>query len=378
MRYFLTALSSFSLLLGACAITPANTTLTDTTGLSGSMEPVFFATNRLPSPDQRIRFTGDRDIKVHYGKTDIWIPDGVHSGFVSYPKKSVKPEKHYAMAGYRDINGDETFLVEINQALDTLPAGEEKVVFIYTHGFRIPFGHGLFRHAQIAHDFESEGISLFFSWPSAGETTKYLYDKESTLLARDEFAELLTLLSKSNASRISIMAHSMGVNLTMEALRTLSLKGEDHILKKISPLMLAAPDIDQDFFKDQIRDVRPLPDPAMVFVSDKDRALQLSQLLRGGHPRVGEGEDITALRALGLFVVDMSDFDDSQYRDNHDAFASSPTLLRMIQNQQLSRDTLLAAEADESRESGAASLQGLLQSVIFLPFRVMEEANDPK
>ena len=35
----------------------------------------------------------------------------------------------------------------------------------------------------------------------------------------------------------------------------------------------------------------------MVFVSDKDRALQLSQLLRGGHPRVGEGEDITALRA---------------------------------------------------------------------------------
>ncbi len=96
-----------------------------------------------------------------------------------------------------------------------------------------------------------------------------------------------------------LVGHSMGGFVTMEALRTLSLRGEKHVLRRITALLLAAPDIDLDVFEKQIRDIDPMPRPTAVMTSRSDRALGVSSFITGGHARVGTAPAFRYFRNTG-------------------------------------------------------------------------------
>jgi esterase/lipase superfamily enzyme len=115
----------------------------------------------------------------------------------------------------------------------------------------------------------------------------------------------------------------------MEALRTASLRGDTGLIRSLEATILAAPDIDVDVFNQQLDALEPMPEPFIVMVSSKDRALQLGQRLRGGSPRVGEGTDIEDLQARGIIVIDLSK-SDSADRLNHSTFAGSETLRKLM------------------------------------------------
>ena len=190
--------------------------------------------------------------------------------------------------------------------------------------------------------------------------------------ARDGLTDVLLAAGASDAETIFLMGHSMGALLSVEAVRQLSLMGRNDVLEKLSPMVLAAPDIDADVFRTQMAKINPKPDPFIVLVSRRDRALSFSDRLRGGYLRVGEGKNIDDLRALGVTVFDLSDLTDGD-RINHATFASSGQLINMINDSDIV-DTILSGGAENSQpgEDGVSLLSDLLSGIVFLPVRALD------
>lgn len=137
-----------------------------------------------------------------------------------------------------------------------------------------------FRAAQIAYDYKLDVVTVHYAWPSGGALGLYVYDRDSSVFARDSLANFLQLITETNATDITVAAHSMGSYVTLEAMRTLSLKGKQRVIDRISTLLMAAPDI--DVFEQQLRDIRRLPKATAVQVSKRDRALIISRRITGG------------------------------------------------------------------------------------------------
>jgi hypothetical protein len=65
--------------------------------------------------------------------------------------------------------------------------------------------------------------------------------------------ETLEVLRDGDADQINILAHSMGNWVTVEALRQIKIAGGLPQIDKLGSIFLAAPDIDIDVFKSQMR-----------------------------------------------------------------------------------------------------------------------------
>ncbi|MEO0980722.1 MAG: alpha/beta fold hydrolase, partial [Pseudomonadota bacterium] len=232
---------------------------------------------------------------------------------------------------------------------------------IFIHGYNVSYVSGIYRQAQLIHDFNQPVVGIHYSWPSAGKTSAYLYDRDSVQFARDGLQKTIELAARSEAKTVAVVAHSMGTLLTMEAVRQLSLANKKSVLKKISPLVLASPDIDEDVFASQVAVIDPRPAPFLVLASRKDKALKLSRDLRGGTARVGQGNDIESLQALGITVLDLSEISDGQDGASHATFANSPTLIRLIQTGAISPVSL-----PETREAFAQRVGDGVADMLFL------------
>ncbi|MEM8633723.1 MAG: alpha/beta fold hydrolase, partial [Pseudomonadota bacterium] len=280
----------------------------------------------------------------------------------SYPSRIPNPEREFAITKFNKLDSD-SFRHSINQRLAF--QGPSKTVFVFVHGYNVPYSQGVYRIGQMVADFEADAVPVHYSWPSDGHQLGYLYDRDSVQFARDGFVQLLDEISTSDAETLFIMGHSMGCLLVMEGLRSLALLGRDDILEMISPIVLASPDIDVDVFNGQLRYLAPRPDPFIVFVASDDGALRLSQRLRGGHARVGEGGNIATLQQQGITVLDLSEVDLGD-GSQHTAFASSPTLIQVLQQARTVEGTLASADRSE-RGSPLEALSELTSGLLYLP-----------
>ncbi len=102
------------------------------------------------------------------------------------------------------------------------------------------------------------------------------HDRDSALFARDGLEALLREIAAAGSNRIVLVAHSLGSSVTMEALRQLRIGGRDDVLNRISGVILMSPDLDVDLFRSQAQRVDPLPQPFVIFTSQRDRALRIS------------------------------------------------------------------------------------------------------
>jgi esterase/lipase superfamily enzyme len=110
----------------------------------------------------------------------------------------------------------------------------------------------------------------------------------------------------------------MGNWVTVEAFRV-----KDK--SKIGVILLAAPDLDFDVFKSQLRSFGKIDHPFYVILSRDDKALGISSFIAGGQTRVGNATNAAELTALGATVIDLSDV---QANDpvNHGKFMELATI----------------------------------------------------
>lgn len=295
-----------------------------------TVERVFIASNRHldpGAPEEAIHQSiGDRrDPVLRYGHMDISIPPVHEVGQIEWPGDDrPDPARHFvARSGERYANQ--------RAFLGALPrhAGRPDVV-LFVHGFNVNNAEAIYRLAQIAHDFETVDPVISFSWPSAGDPRGYVYDRDSVIFARDDLESLLKGLSAANR-RTLIVAHSMGSQLVMETLRQMAISGNGGALADLSGVALISPDIDEDVFLRQASRIKPFPQPFLVIVSSRDRALSLSAFLTGTPSRLGSIRDPERLANLPIEIIDLSSIEGGD-RTGHSTAFTSPVAIRLLRD----------------------------------------------
>lgn len=309
--------------LGGCASRPGPDALTPTLTEAPGATPrkILVATTRARDLNPGILFSGERGAGLDFASVTLTVPPTHKDGAIEWPKQAPgNPATDMVVheAVYRDT--ETQFLQDLNAELAKRPKGQRDV-FLFVHGYNTMFSEALYRLTQMAHDADATAVPVLFTWASRGKTEDYVYDNNSATAARDELERTLTLLAQSNAEHISILAHSMGNWVTVEALRQMKIDGTMIAANRIGNIILAAPDIDVDVFKSQLKRFGKPAKPFVVIVSHDDKALRISDLIAGGKQRLGAYKNDAELVALGAVVVDMTDVKSEGDGLNHGKFA---------------------------------------------------------
>lgn len=314
----------------------------------GSVREVFVATTR--GLDENGNYSGKRVEAVSFGRYGVSVPPVREAGEIKWPPRSGKIDAETQFlttyAGRYQSSGD--FRSGLNKELRA--NGGEAVIFV--HGFNNTFSEGVYRIAQMAHDLDLPGTIVHYSWPSAAQPLGYVYDRDSALFARDGLERLLNEVEDAGAKRVVLVAHSMGSTLVMEALRQIAIRQKSDVLDRIGGVILISPDIDVDVFRAQALAIPELPQPFIVFSSERDRILRLSATLTGQRDRLGTLNDITRVGDLPITFLDTAAFSSGS---GHFNLGNSPSLLRLL-------DGILSVDA--SLDADRIARTGLLPGAV--------------
>lgn len=312
--------SLLCMVLVACSA-PKLAYLSETIPEDAIQQPVFIAKSGA-SADSASLFTSGRTPGLHFGRATVSIPADHVPGEVHWPNVyPPNPERHFVLSE----------AVRFGSAQDlraaARPSGDgERIVFV--HGYNTNTAKAVYSAAQIQNDFELDAPVISFIWPSAARPRGYLYDRDSILFARSDLVSVLKDLTQSPGERVSLVGHSMGTALVMEALRELALSGDRSTLRRISSVLLVAPDLDPEVFRSQARDVGALPQPFVVFVSANDQALRLSSFLAFDR-RLGAIRTVEDIKGLNVTLIDVTALADGE-RLNHDIALTSPAAIQLL------------------------------------------------
>lgn len=323
--------------LASCAHRPENVFLPVATNPAPGTSQVemLVATTRRASKIPGEMFGGERGDPAF---ADIVIsipPDRVRKiGEVEWPKViPADPRREFATISATVLKRDE-IISELHARLSRAPS---RKVLIFVHGYNSRFDDAVFRFAQIVHDSGAKVVPLLFTWPSRGELLAYGYDRESANYSRDALEATLNYLVRDpSVSEVSVLAHSMGNWVTLEALRQMAIRNRG-ISTKIKSVMLASPDVDVDVFRTQLLSMGVRRPHLTLFVSNDDKALKASQWLWGGTARLGTVDaEVEPYRDLmereNIDVVDLSRINTADQL-NHGKFSESPEVIRLIGRQ---------------------------------------------
>ena len=293
---------------------------------------LLVASTRARDASASALYSGERGADLDFATVRISVPPTHKPGGIEWAKQAPgNPNTDMVVqeAVFRDT--DQQFLHDLNAELAKRPPGQKKV-FVFVHGYNTMFSEALLRLTQMAHDSGAPGVPVLFTWASRGKAEDYVYDNNSATAARDDLERTLTLIARSNAEEVSIMAHSMGNWVTVEALRQMKIAGTNLPSKRMGQVILASPDLDVDVFKTQLKRFGKPEKPFVVIVSRDDKALGLSDFLAGGKVRLGAYANDQELVDLGAVVVDMTNVkaDDKM---NHGKFAQLAEIAPQLRGQ---------------------------------------------
>jgi esterase/lipase superfamily enzyme len=272
-----------------------------------SVVQVFYATDRRetvhpergPRYDERHSPSG----QINYGICTVSIPKIHKLGKMETPSLlrlefRPDPRKHIVLQEVQSLE-EALFL---DRVATSVAASAAKETFIFVHGFNVTFEDAARRTGQIAFDLHFVGAPIFFSWPSYGRIPDYTRDESNIIWSTPHFERFLSLIAqRSGAKRIHIIAHSMGNRAVCDALKALSY---DPNAVKFDHLVLAAPDIDADTFRELAAIIRRLSGRITLYESSNDKAIRASKKIHG-NARAGE----PLLVIPGLDTIDASAID---------------------------------------------------------------------
>ncbi|MDP3507259.1 MAG: alpha/beta hydrolase [Candidatus Melainabacteria bacterium] len=173
---------------------------------------------------------------------------------------------------------------------------EDKNIFLFAHGYKNPF-HGALRTAATL-AYNAERPVIFYSWPSVAKLRSYTSDENNVEWSQEHFNDVIARLEKlctdEQSLKVRLMAHSMGTRLLVRA--TPLLREKKHIVETA----LICPDVDDGLVKHYARRYLSVKGTTVIrlYMSQRDKALVLSQFVHGGYTRLGEHAD-----AIGSWVT---------------------------------------------------------------------------
>ena len=334
----------------------------------GYLEPVLVASSRQRDPDGP-GFGRAPAPGLGFSQFTVSVPPDRAPGTVTFPANTTPdPRRDFLIVDSQVIADGAGFIRAVNAAVATRPKNQREV-FVFVHGFNTNFAEGLYRQAQMRHDFGAPGISVNYAWPSAANVAAYATDREATLQARDDLEDLLSLLDQTKATRIVVAGHSMGAFLVMEALRQKAIRNRPGAFDKIRTVVLMAPDIDVEVFRRQARALAEKDVSIYIFTSARDRALRFSALLRGPGVRLGALSDTARIADLPVTVIDLTEVTGTGDSLNHFKVATSPVMISVLSGMSALGTEILS---DETRQPGllgaGVNVVQSTASVVLAPF----------
>jgi esterase/lipase superfamily enzyme len=177
----------------------------------------------------------------------------------------------------------------------------------------------------------------------------------------------LDLVASSSAERVVVACHSMGCFLVLETMRMKALRGDDVFLERLHAVVMLAPDISIDIFRERMNEIGQRGVPIYIFASSGDRALQLSARLHGRQARLGMITDPAALADLPVTVIDVTKVrgDDAH---GHNTVQTSPVMSALFNGlEDFGPETISDAVADPSLVEASVDAVGQATTIALSP-----------
>lgn len=249
---------------------------------------------------------------LNLGKCEVTVPDDHVVGTLESPfefwvvRAKSDPNSHVLLNSVTKHRDATEFANAVNVHLT---ASDKKQGFLFIHGFNVSFPDAVRRTAQLQVDLHFDGPAFCYSWPSHGNFLRYNADESNAGLSREKLVEFIKIvLEQTDVESLNIIAHSMGNRVLGEAFRTLTLS--DDSSGKITNLILAAPDVDQRAFIEQIApSFCKKCSQITLYASSNDNALELSQQIHA-YQRAGDTTPEPTI-VEGIYTIDASTTDTS-------------------------------------------------------------------
>jgi esterase/lipase superfamily enzyme len=290
--------------------------------------PILYATDRQRSAKG---FYGSERGTLELGVATVSIPIDNRVGTLPQPRWwrlefTHDPTRHVIVLS-AESRERQVVLDDLRHALADDP---ESGVLLYVHGYNTTFVDAARRAAQLAYDLKYRGVPMVYSWPSIGRVLRYTADETNVTWSQPHLEELLRMLIDYIPSiTLDIIAHSMGTRAVMGAVGALNLNPGASPLRH---LVLAAPDIDADTFREVAAKFTGRARRFTLYASSRDWALWFSRRFHG-YTRAGEsGEHLVIVRptldTIDASLVDTSLMGHSYYGDNRSIVSDIFAMLR--------------------------------------------------
>ncbi|MEM9552531.1 MAG: alpha/beta fold hydrolase [Pseudomonadota bacterium] len=319
----------------------------------GTPRTVFVGTTRAQR-DTGV-YSYDRSEALSLLELTVSIPPDHQEGQLDFSYGNPDPTTEFTLAAQNAFPDPDAFRARVRQELNKRPRNDREIT-VFVHGYNATQTETAFRAAQIAHDLEVPGLSVIYSWPSRGKVLGYVHDFDSALFARDGLEQLLRLLREAGAERLVVVAHSMGSVLLIETLRQIDLSEPGWAARSLGGVILISPDINVDVFRTQVQRLDPVPEPFLIFTSDRDNALNISALLHGSVDRLGSINDIERLSDIPVQVLDVSAFSQDA-GSSHFVAATSPALIAIMRDARRVNTTFSTEEGGPLQLNAAGTLE---------------------
>lgn len=304
--------------------------------------PVFYGTDRLRKAEaKRISYASDRGRRLELGKALVTIPKSHQVPNIERPfairvpyfqvtvyEGAEDPKQHFTIKEIGTLSAEDFVTQSRERILGSRSFKDQAIVFV--HGYNTDFDFALYRSAQMAYDLRFDGATFLYSWPSAGDFTGYVYDRESSEQAEPYLRDFLDMVMRDTGARsVSIIAHSMGNLPLLRVLQTLGPNLPADV--RLNQIILAAPDVDRDVFTNLAASIKPYGRGVTMYCSSNDKAMQMARRVAGGIPRAGDISADGPVVVQGIDTIDVSATSSTEYLAlNHSSYAESSALLNDI------------------------------------------------
>jgi esterase/lipase superfamily enzyme len=190
-----------------------------------SRVPILIATTRERSTsDAGEMFSSERGATMAYARIAVSIPpdDARKIGNIQWPVSPPGDPRREFVTLSADHLDKPAFSVALS---GIAKATRRSKALIFVHGFNNRFDDAAYRFAQIVQDSKAPVLPVLFSWPSRGVIGlgAYAYDRESASQSHDSLNQLIDTVALSpSVKEITLLCHSMGCLVTLDALRSRS------------------------------------------------------------------------------------------------------------------------------------------------------------
>lgn len=306
--------------------------------------PVFYGTDRAREQlAGATSYGSERARRLELGRALVTVPKAHQLPNIERPwayrlpftqivlhSEPEDPRRHFTLKDVRALTKEE-FLQLVRERLNGSSSYKDHAL-VFVHGFNTSFEYALYRTAQIAYDIKFDGVPLLYSWPSMGGLSlqDYPHDRESSGQAEPYLRDFLELVVRdTGAKSVSIIAHSMGNQLLLPALRDLRQSAPADV--SISQVILAAPDVDRDTFENLAHELAGVSRGVTMLAASNDLALDISRRFWGGVPRAGDVPPGGPIVAEGIDTIDITAVSTNVFALNHSGYADTNALLSDIQ-----------------------------------------------